>query len=186
MNETVKTILSRRSVRSYSPQQINEAELDLILKAGLYAPSAHNEQSWHFTIVRNKEIIDNLNQAAKEALLKLEDEPSKKYGADENFHLFYNAPTVIVVSGEKAAIAARADCAAATQNILIAAESLNIGSCWIGLVYPLFKSERAEEFENLFDIPDGYELYYAIAVGYKTAENEPAAPRRENTVNYII
>ena len=118
-------------------------------------------------------------------MLKLDDEHLKKYGADENFHLFYHAPTIIVVSGEKSAIAARADCAAGTENILIAAESLNIGTCWIGLVRPLFISERAEEFENLFNIPEGYELYYAIAVGYKTEKNEPAAPRRENTVNFI-
>jgi len=77
------------------------------------------------------------------------------------------------------------DCAAATENMLLAAESLNIGTCWIGLVLPLFKSERAEEFEKLFGIPEDFELYYAIAVGYKTAENEPASPRRENTVNFI-
>jgi len=68
MNETIQTILSRRSVRSYSSEQIKDEELDLILKAGLYAPSAHNQQSWHFTVIQDKEVINKLNKAAKPIL----------------------------------------------------------------------------------------------------------------------
>lgn len=185
MNETIRTILSRRSVRSYLSEQIKADELDLVLKAGLYAPSAHNQQPWHFTVIQDKAAIDNLNQASKEAMMEFNDEHLAELAQDESFHLFYHSPTVIVVSGEKTAIASRVDCAAATQNMLVAAESLNIGTCWIGLVYPLFVSERAGEFAKLFEIPENYELYYAVALGYKTSENEPAPPRRENTVNYI-
>ena len=184
MNEIINTILSRRSVRSYSDKQIKNEELELILKAGLFAPSAHNQQSWHFTVIQDKAVIDNLSEASKEAMLKLNDEHLKKY-TDKNFHLFYNAPTVIVVSGEKAALAPRVDCSAAIQNMLVAAESLNIGTCWIGLVTPLFQSERAAEFAKLYSIPEGYELFYAVTVGYKAEENQPAAPRRENTVNFL-
>ena len=185
MNETIKTILSRRSVRSYSPEQIKQEELDLIIKAGLYAPSAHNEQSWHFTVIQDKKLIDVLNQASKEAMLKLEDEHLEKFGADENYNLFYGAPTVITVSGEKSAMIPHTDCAAAIQNMLLAAESLNIGTCWIGLVTPLFKSDRAPEFAKALGVPEGYELYYAITVGYKKEENAQPASRRENTVNFI-
>jgi len=185
MNETIKTILSRRSVRNYLNDQIQDDELDLILKAGLYAPSAHNQQSWHLTVIQDKKIIDDLNKAAKDAMLNQEEPYLKELGANENFHLFYHAPTVIVVSGEKSAIAPRLDCAAVTQNILIAAESLNIGTCWIGLVTPLFKSHKANEFAELFSIPDGFELYHIITVGYKDEENSQAAPRRETTVNFI-
>jgi len=185
MNETIKTILGRRSVRSYSSEQIKDEKLELILKAGLYAPSAHNQQSWHFTVIQDKEVIDNLNKASKEEMLKIDDEHLINRASDESFHLFYNAPTVIVVSGEKSAIAPIIDCSAAIQNMLLAAESVDIGTCWIGLVTPLFKSERAQEFANLFGIPDGYELYFAVAAGYKTVENVQPAPRRENTVNYI-
>ncbi|MEI7474854.1 MAG: nitroreductase family protein [bacterium] len=185
MNDTIKTILSRRSVRSYLPQQLKESDLDLIIKAGLNAPSARNEQSWHFTVIQSRKVISNLLEASREAMLNSGDENLKKYAEDENFNIFYDAPTVIVVSGDKSAIAAPLDCAAATENMLIAAESLNIGTCWIGLVSPLFKSERAEEFKRLFEIPENNELYYAVTIGYKTNENEQAAPRRENTVNFI-
>lgn len=185
MNETINTILSRRSVRNYSSKQIKNSDMDLILKSGLYAPSAHNQQTWHFTVIQDKEIINNLNQAAKEEMLKPEYEYLKKFAEDENFNLFYNAPSVIIVSGEKSALAPHIDCAAAIQNMLIAAESLNIGTCWIGLVTPLFKSEKAPELITQFSIPSGYELYYAVSVGYKTKENAEALPRRDNTVNYI-
>jgi len=185
MNEVIKTILNRRSVRNYSDKQIKEEDLDLIIKAGLYAPTAHNQQAWHFTIVQDKQLIDNLNQASKDEMLKLEDDYLKNLGSDENFNIFYNSPTIIVISGEKSAPIARADCAAATENMLIAAESLNIGTCWIGLVAFLFRSVKVQEYEKLLEIPEGYEPYYAVAIGYKTKENEQAAPRRENTVNYI-
>lgn len=185
MNETIKTILSRRSVRNYSGEQIKKEELDLIVNAGLNAPSACNQQSWHFTVIQDKKTINDLNKASKEALAKSEDDYLKSVAADESYNLFYNAPTVIVVSGERSALAPRVDCAAATQNMLLAAESLNIGTCWIGLVYPLFVSENAKEWQNRFGIPESHELYHAVIMGYKAEENLQAAPRRENTVNYI-
>jgi len=185
MNETIRTILNRRSVRCFKEGQISDEELDLILKAGLYAPSAHNQQSWHFTVIQNRAVINRLNRAAKDELTKMPDVYLQKHGSDETFDLFYGAPTVIVIAGEKASIVPHVDCSAATQNILLAAESLNIGTCWIGLVSPLFKSKRAAEFLELFAVPEGFELYYAVAVGYKVQENEPAPPRRENTVNFI-
>ena len=111
MNDTIKTILSRRSVRNYSNKQINDEELELIIKAGLYAPSARNQQSWHFTVIQDKKLIDALNIAAKDEMLKSGDVNLKKYLDDDKFHLFYDSPTVIVVSGEKSATAPRIDCA---------------------------------------------------------------------------
>lgn len=185
MNETIKTILNRRSVRSYLPEQIKKEELDLIIKAGLYAPSGHNQQSWHFTVIKDKELINKLNLSGKEAMLKSENEYISNKGSDENYNLFYNASTIIIISGEKSAIVPHLDCAAATQNMLIAAESLNIGTCWIGLISSLFKSDKVSEYIKLFEIPEGFEPYYAITVGYKIAEKQPAAPRRENSVNYL-
>ncbi|HSA07199.1 MAG TPA: nitroreductase family protein [Candidatus Gastranaerophilales bacterium] len=185
MNSTINAILNRRSVRSYSHKQIKNEELELILKAGLYAPSAHNQQPWHFTVIQDKKIIKNLNLAAKQVMLELENESLKKYAEDEHFDIFYDVPTIIVISGEKSAIIPDIDCAAATQNMLLAAESLNIGSCWIGLVRHLFMIDKVGEYIKLFNIPEGFEPYYAITLGYKTIEDKPAPPRRENTVNYI-
>lgn len=185
MNEIIQNILNRRSVRVYSEDQIKQEDLDLIIQAGLFSPSGCNSQPWHFTVLQNKELINELNIESKKELLKSKNEYFKNFATNEKYNIFYNAPTVIIVSGEKAAIVPEIDCAAATENMMLAAESLDIGSCWIGLVTFLFKSNRGAEYSKKLEIPEGYEPYYAITLGYKKIANPKPQPRRENTVNYI-
>lgn len=185
MNEVIQNILNRRSIRVYLDEQIKQEDLELILKAGLYSPSACNMQPWHFTVVQNEEVINTLNVESKKELINSGNEHFKDLAVNEKYNLFYDAPTVIIISGEKAALSSQTDCAAATENMLLAAESLDIGTCWIGLVAFLFRSERVREYTKMFGIPDGYEPYYAITLGYKKFPNPKPQPRRENTINYI-
>lgn len=185
MNDVIQNILNRRSVRVYSDDQIKQDDLELILKAGLYAPSACNTQPWRFTVVQNRDIINTLNNESKKEFKNSENENFQKMANNEKYNIFHNAPTIIVVSGEKTSVAPQLDCAAATENMILAAESLGIGTCWIGLVTYLFKSSRVEEFSKLLEIPDEYEPYYAITLGYKKYDNPKPQPRRENTVNYL-
>lgn len=185
MNSIIENILNRRSVRVYSEDQIKKEDLDLILKAGCYAPSGCNMQPWHFTVVQNKDILSTLNIETKKALLNSGNDYFKDFANNEKYDVFYDAPTVIVISGEKKALVPQIDCAAATENMILAAESLGIGTCWIGLITFLFKSEQAEEFLKMLQIPEGYEPYYAITLGYKKIENHNPAERRENTITYI-
>lgn len=185
MNEVIQNILNRRSVRVYSEEQIKQEDLDLILKAGYNAPSGCNMQPWHFTIVQNKELMTRLNIESKKEFADSDNEMFRKMAENEKYDIFYNAPTIIIVSGEKAAITGIIDCSAATQNMILAAESLGIGSCWVGLIAFLFKSERAEEFIKLLQIPEGYEPFYAITLGYKKIPNPKMPQRRENIINYI-
>lgn len=185
MNSIIENILNRRSVRVYSEDQIKKEDLDLILKAGCYAPSGCNMQPWHFTVVQNQEVLNTLNIETKKVLLKSGDDRFKEYAGNEKYNVFYNAPTVIVISGEKSALVPQIDCAAATENMILAAESLSIGTCWIGLVTFLFKSDKAEEFLKMLQIPEGYEPYYAITLGYKKIQDLKPSQRRENTVTYI-
>lgn len=185
MNEVIQNILNRRSVRVYSQEQIKQEDLDLILKAGLYSPSGCNTQPWHFTVLQDKELMYKLNVESKKEFANSDNEMFRKMANNEKFDIFYNAPTAIVVSGEKSAVTSLVDCSAATENMLLAAESLGIGSCWIGLITFLFRSSRAEEFSELLKIPQGYEPYYSISLGYKKVPNPKAPVRRENTVTYI-
>lgn len=185
MNETIETILNRRSVRVYSEDQIKQDDLDLILQAGQHSPSACNSQPWHFTVVQNKALINEINIEAKKELQNSKENFLKEFGSNEKYDMFYNAPTIIVVSGEKSSFVPNTDCAAATENMLLAAESLCIGSCWIGLVTYLFLSPKGEEYIKKLGIPEGYEPYYAITLGYKKYPNPKPPLRRENTVNYI-
>lgn len=183
MNEILKTIKNRRSIRSYLPTQIKQDDLNLIIEAGIYAPSGHNDQPWHFTVIQNKKIIQHINDKSKELMAGSETEWVKNMGSNPKTDLTYNAPTLIIVSGNKSALSPKTDCSAAIQNMLLAAESLNIGSVWIGLITFFFRLE--DEVKKL-GVPEGYEPYYGVALGYKSITKEMIAPKRNlNVVNYI-
>ena len=183
MNEILKTIKNRRSVRSYMSEKINQEDLNSIIEAGIYAPSGNNDQPWHFTVIQNKEIIQYINDKSKELMTKSETEWMKLMGLNPKTNITYNAPTLIIVSGNNSSLSPKTDCSAAIQNMLLAAESLNIGSVWLGLVTFFFKLE--DEVKKL-SVPEGYEPYYGVALGYKSTTKEILAPRRNlNVVNYI-
>ena len=129
MRNTLDVIKERRSIRKFKPEQIKEEELQAIVESGLYAPSAINKQSWNFTVIQNQEILAELNEATKNVARNLDNEALKRIGENEKYNCFYYAPTVILVSGKDEERSKVRDCSAATQNMLIAAESLNIGSC---------------------------------------------------------
>jgi len=155
------------------------------LEMAVYAPSAGNRQPWHFTVIQRKELIDELSEAAKEMLRKDGQSPYSRMAENESFHIYYHAPTVIIVSGSLQGGFAQADCAAATQNILLAAEALGLGSCWVNLVMPAFKGEPGEELIKKLGIPEGYRPLYSIALGYKGTTASPAPPRRRDCFNCI-
>lgn len=182
MNLVLETIKNRRSVRKYKEEQIKEDELQLILEAGMYAPSACNQQPWHFTVIQNKELIAQMSDKAKNLMKTYTDEWIVNLGNNEHFDLHYGAPTVIVISGKKDCYEPITDSSAAIQNMLLAAESLGIGSCWIGLSKFYFMQEEASKL----NIPDGYEPYFTISLGYKEMKEKLNGPvRNKDVVNYI-
>lgn len=185
MNETLKVIKERRSTRKYKPEQIKEEELQAIVEAGIFAPSAHNMQSWHFTVIQNASLIAELNRQTKEAAKHFPDESVQKMADSDQFHVFYGAPTVIIVSGDNNGMLSQADCAAASENMLIAAEALAIGACWVGMVGLLFSSEQGAACKTKLNIPEGYTPYHAIVLGYRDITTMNASKRKANSVQYI-
>lgn len=198
MNKILENIKNRRSIRRYVEDQIKDEELDMIIEAAIYAPTGNNNQPWHFTIIQNKEIIDYLNVEAKKIMAEIMENLSDdwlsideisgraqkvvKMGRSEHFHIFYHAPTVIILSGKEDAAAPLPDCCAATQNILLAAESLDIGSCWIGIAKFCF--ENQDNIKKI-GIPEGYKPYYAVSLGYNASNKNLAPKRNRDVVNYI-
>lgn len=79
MNQTIESIVKRRSIRSYKEEQLQEEDLQEILKAGLYAPSANNHQLWHFTVVQNKKMLRELNTETKGVLARSENPFLRKW-----------------------------------------------------------------------------------------------------------
>jgi nitroreductase len=184
-NETIKIIKQRRSIRSFRDEQIRDEELQAVLEAGMYAPNAGG-QAWHFTVIQRKELLDRLNQAAKEAARQMNIKPLMELGKNEEFNCLYGAPTLVIVSGDgKSPIPLDADCAAATQNLLLAAESIGLGSCWVFFVLMAFNSPQGPELRNELKIPEGYKPYTSVALGYKRGAAPGAPDRKPGLITYI-
>lgn len=183
MNDIIKNIKERRSTRKFKEEQIKDGELEVIIEAGIYAPSAHNQQPWHFTIIQNKDIISEINEESKKAMKEHSDKWIAKLGNNEKFDIHYNSPTVIVVSEKKDCYSKSVNASAATQNMLLSAESIGVGSCWIG--FSKFYLAQEDKIKKL-NIPDGYEPQYTVALGYKALDTKQNAPKRnKEVVNYI-
>ncbi|TCL76362.1 nitroreductase [Hydrogenispora ethanolica] len=185
VNETLKIIQQRRSIRSYQEEQIKEEELQVVLEAGLYAPNA-GDQAWHFTAVQNRALLERLNLAAKEAARQMPIEFLKELGNNDHFNCLYGAPTLIIVSGsERAPMPLDADCAAATQNLLLAAESIGLGSCWIYFVLMAFDSPQGPALRRELKIPVDYKPYDSVVLGYKRDATVHVPERKPNLITYI-
>ncbi|MBN1469278.1 MAG: nitroreductase family protein [Fusobacteriaceae bacterium] len=185
MNETLKTILNRRSIRKYKIDQINNNDLDLIIEAGKYAPCGLNQQSSHFTVIQNKKILEKINNICKEFYLKSGVKTFEQRAKSENFNVYYNAPTFIIVSGDKNSPTYINNGSASLENMLLAAESLGLGSCWIHSLSIVFPTEEGKILKKELGIPDDYNFVGAAIFGYKNMEPPLSAPRKENTLNII-
>ncbi|MHB9033378.1 MAG: nitroreductase family protein, partial [Anaerolineae bacterium] len=155
-NEILRIIKQRRSVRRYQALQIKDEELKAILEAGRYAPYG-GTQSWHFTAVQNKGLLTKLNTAAK-AVASASGVPHlAALGNSPQHDCLHGAPTLILVSADSQAFPPLdADCAAANQNMLLAAESLGVSSCWIFFIMMAFMSPQTAELLLELQIPGGY------------------------------
>ena len=121
LNEVLENIKSRRSVRTYTEQQVSAENLNLILEAATYAPSGMNYQTWHFTAIQDADILRELNEKIKGAFAKSDEPRLQERGHSETYCCYYHAPTLIIVSNEPTQWWASMDCACAMQNIFLAA-----------------------------------------------------------------
>ena len=185
MNQIIQNMLTRRSIRAYKEDQISDADLNTILEAAKFAPSGMGKQDWHFTAVQNKEKIEELISAIKEALLNSPVEQLQKMGANPNFNPFYNAPTIVISSSDNNSMTKVSDCAVALENISLAAHSLNIGSCWIHILAVTGNDPKVRNILTELGIPEGNEVSGTAALGFSSKEAPKAAPRKEGTVNIV-
>lgn len=166
LNETLTTIQQRRSTRAFLPTQLDDAVLARIVQAGTCAPYAQ-ENSRIITVVQNGELLGRLNHAAKSYARSIGMEHLRILGMTDGFHCLYHAPTLILVSGAEDSVSPDIDSAAAMQNMLIAAESLDVGACWIYFVLLAFASPFAAELRDSLQLPDGFKPCAAAVMGHK-------------------
>ncbi|MHC1740162.1 MAG: nitroreductase family protein [Anaerolineaceae bacterium] len=184
-NETLKVIRNRRSIRAYKAEQISDEEVQAILEAALYAPSANNSQGWHFSVIQNAAELEKLRACMKTNMRKSGIEGVRLRANDPTYVPFFNAPTLILITAEIGARSAQIDSGIAAENIALAAESLNIGSCIMTSSAFLFSGSNCEELKTELGVPETYEHICTVALGYKDGEQPIAQARKSGTVNYV-
>ena len=186
MNEVLKAIQARRSTRGFTDEQLTEEQLNALIDAALAAPTARNLQYWHFSVVQNQKLLDELNDDLARILAARLPEGQRGRFEDKGFHVFYHAPTVIFISvpRESDNRFAQVDAGIAVENIVLAAQGMGLGSVIIGMVMDVFLSEREEYYNKALGIPEGYRFAIAAVVGHNTVTKE-AHPIGENKVTII-
>jgi nitroreductase len=185
MNETLQTIMNRRSIRQYKDEQIGDEELREILDAALLAPNAMNMQAWHFTVIQDGALLERMVDIIRQNLLNSGIEFLAQRASTPGYHTFYGAPTVIMISGNEKAPFIKIDCGAAAQNITLAAQSLGIGSCLMTSPAFLFNSPEGEALKGELGFPEGFGHVCTVTLGYTEGEHPAAPPRKKEVVDYI-
>lgn len=185
MNETLQVIRQRRSIRKFQDTPVPDDVTNAILETGKLAPCAINRQERHFTVITSREMLADISRESKAVAVGLKNRYLSLMAQSENYHVFHHAPLVILVSALAGASHVESDCAAAIQNMALAAESLGYGSCWVNMALFLFDGPQDTRYREKLGLPEGYRPYGSLAVG--TREDYPAAERtaRGNTVNFI-
>ena len=174
MENTLELIQSRRSTRKYKTEAVPEEKLNQIVEAGRFAPSGGNCQSTHFIVIKNKEILAELAELAQQEFAKMEITPglyksivnsiNLSKGGTYVFH--YNAPVLIVTANQKDYGNNIADCSCALENMMLMANALDLGSCWINQLKWLNDNPVILDYMQKLGMEDTERVYGALAVGY--------------------
>ncbi len=182
MNETLKVIANRYSCRDYTEDTPSDEILQLIAEAAIQAPSGINRQAWRVIVVKNKELIQDMETEGLSYLASLEDKSTYQRIMDRGGRLFYGAPCMIVVpidSNQPSPI----DCGILCENIALAATSLGLANVICGLTGTAFASGlRTEEFSKRLGFPQGYVFGCSVLLGYAKSTKEPHEPDKDKII----
>ncbi len=193
-NQVLGNIRKRRSIRAYKPEQLADDELSQIIEAGRFAPSGGNNQTSHFVVVQNAQTLNKLKRlvVAEFAKMEVAEDTYKSLKTSilrskkGDYDFIFGAPTLIIASNRRGYGNAMADCAVALENMMLAATSLQIGSCWINQLRWLADNEHVKEYLTKLEISEDEIVCGALALGYPDQQmpSEPL-PRKGNRVTYI-
>ncbi|MDY0387674.1 MAG: nitroreductase family protein [Methanolobus sp.] len=174
--DVIENIKTRRSVREYSEKDVSDEDIKTIIDAGIHAPSGLDYQPWFFVVVKNREMMLRISDHCKPRLLELLAETTndaaiafKKELAKEEFNIFYDAPVLVIVLGNNAGFTTDYDCSMCAENMMLAAHSMGIGSCWVGA--GCFIQDNSELLGELGITPN-FKVIAPIVFGYPAREPE--------------
>ena len=181
-----EAISGRRSVRDYTAEALDDETVRRLIDAAVHAPNASNGQPWTFTVVRDQGLLDRISDAAKSHMLAtMPDGPqADRYRtmlSDASFQIFYHASALILISGIAQTPWVVADCALAAENLMLAAFSEGLGTCWIGFAQSFLNTA---EGKNALGLPATWVPGAPIIVGHPKAEIAPV-PRKEPEIRWV-
>lgn len=180
-NSTIQNIIARRSVKKYENRPVPIELVEEIVKAGTYAPSGMNRQSAIILAVTNKEMRDKLSRINLEIVIGHNLKTSSGHNDP-----FYGAPVVLIVLAKKEVGTRIYDGSLVMENMMIAAQSLGLGSCWIHRAKETFETEEGKQILHELGITDEYEGIGNCIIGYAAEDAlKPQAPRKEDFVLWI-
>ncbi len=176
-NAVINAIMERRSIRKYLDKPVEHEKLEVVVRCGINAPSGMNRQPWIVRVVENQQLINDVTEVYKK-------ENAEQVKRDPTFkNMFCNAPNLICVCTPKNG--GDLDAGLLGENMMLAAQSLGLGTCCLGgPVRFLNSNPNAKFFLDKLDIPEGYQLNYILAIGYPD-ESPAAKPRDASKVKYV-
>ena len=190
-------IKSRHSTRKYRPDPVPEEALQQIVEAGRFAPSGSNSQTTHFMVIRNPELLDRLKVLVRQEFAKMDLTPGLYISlanairaSKKGSYIFnYGAPVLIVLANRIGYGNAQADCSCAAENMMLMANALDLGSCWINQLRWLNENPVIVECLRGGCLGEDERVFASVAVGYAdTPDGLPLrkpVPRTGNPVTWI-
>ncbi len=182
-----EVITNRQSIREYTAQAVDERTIHRLIDAAVRAPNAVNQQPWTFTVVRDQTVLDRISRNAKSHMLttmpaSLHSDHFRSLLNDPNFHIFYRAPVMILISAKAEGPWIVEDCALAAENLMLAACAAGLGTCWIGFAQGFLNTWDGK---NLLGLPAAWVPVAPIIVGHPKAAAPAPAPRKEPEVRWV-
>jgi len=181
-NDFTELVKARRSIRKYKPEPLTDEQIQTLLECGFLAPSGSNCQDWHVTVVTSKDYMDRLTESNIKHMLAQPDlpDPIRERLSQPGQSVSLGAPAIFFISCSGEDVNA---CFLA-EHIVLAAQSLGLGTCYLGGVMGYLRSEAGAKFIDELQLPDGFRVLYGIAVGVPDECPDPR-PRDFTKVNYI-
>lgn len=177
MNEVLKAIADRRSIRDYTDKAVTDDELRALMDAAVESPSAVNRQPYHFVFVRDQALLNDFSRDFFSLM-----DPAETKG--EFFNVLRGAKMVVFIFATSKGVFVPVDCGIAVENLALAAHSMGLGSVILGMPRQLFTSPLGDKWMTRLGAPEGSEFAIAIGIGTPRSSKE-AHPVREGLITVI-
>lgn len=181
MNETLKTIFERSSIRAYTNEPLTENELETLAKCAIASPTARNIQTMRFYFITNKELILEIERETANEIYAMNDELATERLKSRNGKVIYDAPLLVVVAVDKSNKYSAVDAGIATATLCLAAKSMGLDSVILGMPRLAFEGLRHDYFKNRLGMPDALEFEIAVAIGHGAVE----AKQHEGDLSHV-